>query len=188
MVAKTEPRADAGAPRGPDGDIRARTPYVLSVHPFVSLARRTASVLALILLDLCGLTLGVYAALVLREVYYGHTPVLWGVLWRYEGDWLPFLTLVTVLVFWQAGLYAPREHRAGIGRIVGSVIVVALVTIAFGVGTGALDFSTYGFFPTAIVPKSLKPRIAAGVEVAAVMISIGCMPASAIATISRNSK
>jgi exopolysaccharide biosynthesis polyprenyl glycosylphosphotransferase len=150
-VTRSAPPADRSASRRAEGDIRARTPYVFSPQPFVALARRAASVSVLIALDLCGLALGVYAALVARELYYGHTPPLWGVLWRYEADWLPFLALVTVLVFWQANLYAPRDRRAGVGRIVGSVIVVAVVTIAFGVGTGVLDFSTYGFFPTAIV-------------------------------------
>ena len=29
--------------------------------------------------------------------------------------WLPFLVLVTVLVFWRGGLYAPREQRGGAG-------------------------------------------------------------------------
>ena len=40
--------------------------------------------------------------------------------------------LVTVLVFWQAGLYAQRERRAGFGRIVSSLVVVALLVLAFG--------------------------------------------------------
>jgi exopolysaccharide biosynthesis polyprenyl glycosylphosphotransferase len=150
-VTRPAPPADRRAPRRAEGDIRARTPYAFSPRPFVALARRGASVAALVALDVCGLALGVYGALVARELYYGHTPPLWGVLWRYQADWLPFLALVTVLVFWQAGLYAPRDRRAGVGRLIGSLILVAVVTIAFGVGTGVLDFSTYGFFPTAVV-------------------------------------
>src|SRR6185437_7967148 len=55
-----------------------------------------------------------------------------------EGKWLPFVALVTVLVFWQAGLYADRERRAGFGRIVSSLIVVALLVLAFGI-TVVLD-------------------------------------------------
>ncbi len=121
----------------------------------MAFARRAASVAALIVLDISGVTLGVYAALALREIYYGHTPPLWGVLWRYEGDWLPFLSLVTVLVFWQGGLYGPRDRRPGVGRIIGSVGLVTVVTVAFGIGTGVLSFSTYGFFPTAFVLTAL---------------------------------
>ncbi|MDQ3893916.1 MAG: sugar transferase [Actinomycetota bacterium] len=150
VAERRAPQPDHGlAPSA--GDIRSARPYLLSSGPVLSLARRAASVVALVVLDVSALTLGVYAALTLRELWYGRTPPLWGVLWRYEGDWLPFLALVTVLVFWQAGLYARREQRAGAGRIVGSVVVVALLTVAFGVGTGELDFSTYGFFPTAVV-------------------------------------
>ena len=101
------------------------------------------------MLDLSGLALGVYAALVVRELYYGG-PVLWGFIWRVETDWLPFLTLVTVLVFSQAELYAGREHRPGFGRILSSLVLVALITLAFGLGTGH-QFSTYGLTPTAVV-------------------------------------
>src|SRR5262249_50295527 len=62
--------------------------------------------------------------------------------------------LVTVLVFWQAGLYAPREQRAGFGRVVSSLIIVALLTFAFGIGTGH-KFSTFGLIPTATVFAAL---------------------------------
>ena len=62
----------------------------------------------LVLIDLAGLAFGIYTALVLRDIYRGNDPPLWGVLWRQVTDWLPFLAVVTVLVFWQAGLYAPQ--------------------------------------------------------------------------------
>jgi exopolysaccharide biosynthesis polyprenyl glycosylphosphotransferase len=113
-------------------------------------ARRLASITVLVCLDLAGLVLGLYAALVARELYYGREPVLWGVLWRVETDWLPFLTLVTVLVFSQAHLYDERERRPGFGRVLSSLILGALITLAFAVGTGH-EFSTYGLAPTAVV-------------------------------------
>ena len=134
----------------PVGDIRSSRPYLLSEGPLRSAARRVASVGSLVLLDLSGLALGLYGALALRELYHGNTPILWGVLWRAEASFLPFLTLVTFLVFWQAGLYAPRELRTGFGRIVSSLVIVALLTLAFGVGTGH-DFGTFAIFPTALV-------------------------------------
>ena len=40
--------------------------------------------------------------------------LLWGVLWRIETDWLPFLLLITVLVFAQAGLYARAGAATGL--------------------------------------------------------------------------
>ena len=135
----------------PAGDIRSARPYILSRTPIRAFVRRAASIASLIFLDFCGIALGVYAALVLRELYYGHTPLLWGVLWKYEARWLPFLTLVTVLVFWRAGLYGERELRGGVGRILSSLVVVTLLTVAFGVGSGQLDFTTFAFFPTAVL-------------------------------------
>jgi len=57
---------------------------------------------------------------------------------------------VTVLVFSQAHLYDERERRPGFGRVLSSLILVALITLAFAIGTGH-RFSTYGLAPTAVV-------------------------------------
>jgi exopolysaccharide biosynthesis polyprenyl glycosylphosphotransferase len=136
------------------GDIRSSRPYFLSAHPIGAAARRLASIASLIALDLIGLTLGVYCALALRDFVYGDGTPLWGVLWKAETDWLPFLTLVTVLVFSQAGLYAERERRPGFGRVVGSLVLVGVITMIFALGTGH-RFSTYGLAPTAIIFSSI---------------------------------
>ena len=130
----------------PAGDIRRARPLA----PLRSLLRRAASVVALVTLDLTGLALGLYAALAVRELYYGKTP-LWGLLWEPMREWLPFLTLITVLVFWQAGLYAHRERRAGVGRVLSSLILVAALTLAFAIGSGHQGFNTFGLAPTAVV-------------------------------------
>jgi exopolysaccharide biosynthesis polyprenyl glycosylphosphotransferase len=130
-------------------DIRATRPYLLSPTPLRALARRAASVLALACLDVIGLTLGLYGALALREYYNGRTP-LWGLLWEAPQDWLPFVVLVTLLVFWRAGLYAPRERRAGIGSVVSSLLLVTILTAGFAIVSGH-DFATYAFAPTAFV-------------------------------------
>ena len=146
------PEPSAVAPESPRevGDIRRSKPYVLARAPRRWFLLRAASVCVLIFLDLCGLALALYGALALREVYYGNTPILWGVLWDAEGEWLPFVALITVLVFSQARLYASRERRSGFGRVVSSLLVVALLTFAFGLGTGH-EFSTFGLIPTTLV-------------------------------------
>ena len=95
-------------------DIRSGVPFFLTRSQLAAAGRRLASIAALVCIDLAGLVIGVYAALVARDLYYGRTPILWGVLWRVETDWLPFLTLITVLVFSQAGLYEERGRRAGL--------------------------------------------------------------------------
>jgi len=132
-------------------DIRFSQPYLLARSPVRSFVRRLASISTLVFIDLAGLAFGIYAALVLRDLYRGNSPPLWGVLWRQVTDWLPFIAVVAVLVFWQAGLYAPRERRTGFGRVVSALTAVLVITVAFGVGIGKLEFRTFGFFPTALV-------------------------------------
>jgi exopolysaccharide biosynthesis polyprenyl glycosylphosphotransferase len=132
------------------GDIRASTPSVRLTNA----GRRVGSIVSLIVLDMVGIVLGVYGALALRDLVYGNHVPLWGFLWNAETDWLPFLTVITVLVFWQAGLYAERERRAGFGRIVSSLVLVAAITMIFALGTGH-RFGTYGLAPTAVVLTSI---------------------------------
>ena len=131
-------------------DIRSGKAFFLSRRQLATAGRRLSSIAVLMCLDVAGIVLGLYAALVVRELYYGRTDLLWGFLWRVETDWLPFLVLITVLVFAQAGLYAEREQRPGFGRVLSSLVVVALITLAFGLGTGH-QFATYGLAPTAVV-------------------------------------
>jgi exopolysaccharide biosynthesis polyprenyl glycosylphosphotransferase len=138
-------------------DIRAAKPYPFARRSFRQLVLRFGSATALAALDLTALGLGLYAALVLRELYYGTAPadILWSFLWTdTEASYLPFSALVLVLVFWQAGLYASRERRAGFGRIVSSLVIVALLVLAFGLGTGH-PFSTFGLIPTTLLLTAL---------------------------------
>ena len=109
-----------------------------------------ASTAALVGCDLGGLIAGVFSALALRELFHGATPIRWSTIWSTETDWLPFLALVMVLVFSRAGLYGPRERRAGFGSLLGSLTLVGVLTVAFAVGAGH-EFNTYGAIPTAIV-------------------------------------
>ena len=157
MSGKVAPPAETSpaTPARSDRDVRASRVYVLSRAPFVSLVRRALSVAALVVLDVAGLALGIYLALVIRQVVTGDGDVLWGLLWR-EGpaEWLKFAAPVTVLVFAQAGLYRQRELRPGAGRILACLIVVALIVLAFGLGTG-YDFSTSGLIPTSVVVSSV---------------------------------
>ena len=134
----------------PGGDIRAARPSVFLERPLRTVLRRVLSIAALASLDVSGLALGVYAALALREYYYGQTP-LWGLLWEGPREWMPFLALITVLVFWRAGLYGEREHRAGgVGRILASLTLVGVLAVGFALASGH-EFGTYGFAPTAVV-------------------------------------
>jgi exopolysaccharide biosynthesis polyprenyl glycosylphosphotransferase len=139
---------------GEPGDIRRSRVYVFSRGPVFALVRRAISVAALVAADIAGLALGVYLALVLRSFVYGDT-IYWSLLWKTgPADWLPFLAPITVIVFLQAGLYAPRERRAGSGRILAALVLVALIVLAFGLGTD-YDFTTTGLIPTAVVASTI---------------------------------
>jgi exopolysaccharide biosynthesis polyprenyl glycosylphosphotransferase len=152
VTAEAEAEAGVGRPavEAPARDIRQVRPYLLAPRPLRAIARRLASVAILVGLDLAGLTLGLYLTFVVRWIYYEHELPLWGVPWRAETHWLPFLALVMVLVFWHNGLYAEREFRAGGGRIVSSLALVLVLSLAFAIGTGH-DFTTFGLAPTAFV-------------------------------------
>lgn len=116
--------------------------------------RRGLSVVALVALDVVGLALGIYVALVARQVVRGEE-IFWGLLWR-DGvaEWLKWAAPITILVFAQAGFYRERERRPGSGRIVASLIVVALIVLAFGLGTG-YEFTTTGLIPTSVVAAAV---------------------------------
>ena len=129
-------------------DVRAARPVFLQRGWRRATVKRLASVAALVALDIGGLALGLYLALVVRELVFNGTDIFWGLLWEGPETWLPFLAPVTALVFWQAGLYAPRERRPGPGTVVASLGLVALIVLAFGLGTD-YEFSTYGIIPTA---------------------------------------
>jgi exopolysaccharide biosynthesis polyprenyl glycosylphosphotransferase len=131
-------------------DVRSTRPYILTPTTIKTVARRMASVLALATIDIGGLVLGLYAALALRSLLFDPKPILWGLLWNHETDWLAFLILLLVLVFWQAGLYAPRELREGTGRVVPSVLLVAALSLAFAIGTGQ-HFTTFGLYVVAAI-------------------------------------
>jgi exopolysaccharide biosynthesis polyprenyl glycosylphosphotransferase len=146
----TKPVVPAEETPVPVEDIRSARPYLFSRATLVAVLRRLASVAALVTLDLAGLVLGLFVALTLRELYLGQWPPLWGIVWETETEWLPFLTVVMVLVFWVGGLYRRREARAGLGQIVSSLVLVGVITLAFGLGTG-YHFTTYGLTPTALV-------------------------------------
>jgi exopolysaccharide biosynthesis polyprenyl glycosylphosphotransferase len=129
----------------PPEDVRAAKPYLLSRAPLKTLVRRLVSIATLVLIDIGGLVIGLYAGLALRAALFDPKPVLWGFLWDQETKWLPFLLLLLVLVFWRAGLYAPRELREGAGRVFPSVFLVALLSLAFAIGTGQ-HFTTFGLY------------------------------------------
>jgi exopolysaccharide biosynthesis polyprenyl glycosylphosphotransferase len=148
QLGESEPEAIRSP--APVEDIRSTRPALLSAPQLRALFRRLLSILALLVLDVGGLALGLYVALILRALYWNEHPILWGLPWKAEAKWLPFLALVTALVFWRARLYAARETRGGVGQIISSLLLVTAITLAFAVGT-KYHHATYGLYPTAFV-------------------------------------
>jgi exopolysaccharide biosynthesis polyprenyl glycosylphosphotransferase len=135
----------AGRPAPLVEDARSGHPYLLSRSPLKTLARRAFSIVSLVAIDISGLVLGLYLALALRALVFDPKPILWNLLWDHETEWLPFLILVLVLVFWRNRLYGRRELREGAGRIVPSVLLVSALALAFAIGTGQ-QFTTFGLY------------------------------------------
>ncbi|MGZ4360079.1 MAG: sugar transferase [Gaiellaceae bacterium] len=148
--------SDDPAPRTPPAsDIRSGRPAVLGSRPLLGLARRSASIAALIVVDLIGLALGLYIALVLQELWHGHIPPLWGTLWDGVVTYMEFLAPLMVFVFWRVHLYAARERRAGIGQVLSSAILVCLFALAYVLGSGHEGFTTFGIFPAGVVMTTI---------------------------------
>jgi exopolysaccharide biosynthesis polyprenyl glycosylphosphotransferase len=104
------------------------------------------SALVLVLLDLTGVTLALYAALVLRNAYRGEQ-VLFGLPWAAVSTWLQFIALVLVLVFARAGLYRQREARPGADAVIRSLALVTLITAFYAIAVAGMTFhSFYGIF------------------------------------------
>jgi len=131
-------------------DVRSSRPYLLRRSPLEAFARRAASVFVLVLIDIVGLTIGLYVAIAIRALVRDPKPVLWNLLWNQESDWLPFLVLLLLLVFWRNHLYGPRELREGAGKVVSSVVLVTALALAFAIGTDQ-HFATFGLYAVAVI-------------------------------------
>jgi exopolysaccharide biosynthesis polyprenyl glycosylphosphotransferase len=125
-----------------DRDMRSRPPGLSFVLRLV-VARKLARVFSLLALDLLGVSLAIFTALVLKAAVVGHvqlSPAL-----HEARRILAFAYLVTALLFARSGLYAERAQRPGLSRIVGSLFEVAGVALVFAVISGE-HFSSYYIF------------------------------------------
>src|SRR6266702_8418071 len=78
----TKPAVEAERGPGPVEDIRSARPYLLSRRTLLGFLRRLASITTLAALDVGGLILGLYVALIIRALYLGQFPPRWGLIWR----------------------------------------------------------------------------------------------------------
>ena len=126
-----------------DHDMRRKRPPALSFLLRMATARRAARVLSLLALDFIGVALAIFSALLLKAAVHDDvqlTPAL------HETERiLPFVYLLTALLFARSGLYAERAQRPGLSRIVGSLFQVTFVALLFAVVSGE-HFSSYYLF------------------------------------------
>jgi exopolysaccharide biosynthesis polyprenyl glycosylphosphotransferase len=110
----------------------------------MSRLRRAFSIACLIVIDVIGVTLALYIALVSKQVY-RNAPIAWALLWQEATDVLPFIVLIVGLVFAKNGLYRSRESRPGGSAIVASLAFSTLIVALFALVTGR-EFNSYATF------------------------------------------
>jgi len=124
--------------------VRQKRPPVLSLLLRISTARRAAGVLSLLALDFAGVALAIYTALVLKGAVLGEANFSERAM-NETRHILAFVYLVTALLFARSGLYAERNQRPGLTRIVACLFQVTLVAILFALVSGE-EFSSYYIF------------------------------------------
>jgi exopolysaccharide biosynthesis polyprenyl glycosylphosphotransferase len=106
--------------------------------------RRLARVVSLLALDFACLYAALFTALALKAVVHHKFAV--GNTLHTTRHFLPFVYLVTALLFARSGLYAERAARPGLTRIVASLFTVAFVALLFALVNGDHFSSFYIFY------------------------------------------
>jgi exopolysaccharide biosynthesis polyprenyl glycosylphosphotransferase len=127
----------------PDRDMRAKRPPALSFLLRMDTLRRITRVLVLLVLDFAGLALAIFTALALKAAVRGRLDV--SLAYQQTRHFVAFSYLVMVLLFARSGLYASRNERPGLTRIIASLFQVAVVALIFAVVSGE-QFSSYYIF------------------------------------------
>jgi exopolysaccharide biosynthesis polyprenyl glycosylphosphotransferase len=140
-VANTIPVA--GEPIDVTRDVRARKPRLLAALHSARAPQRLARVVSLLALDFAAIWAAIFTALALKELVRG--TFVFERVSSQTWDYLPFVFLVTALLFARSDLYSRREARPGLVGIVSGLFQVALVSVIFALANG-LDFQSYYIF------------------------------------------
>ena len=126
--------------------MRRKRPPALAFILRMDTLRRLARVVSLLALDFAGLFLAIFTALCIKAWGLGalHGEAVDAALQQTE-HLISFAFLVCALLFARSGLYAGREQRPGLTRIVGGLFQTTVVAAAFAVVNG-LHFQSYYIF------------------------------------------
>ena len=126
----------------PERDVRAGKPVLSGILRF-DLFRATVRVLTLAGLDLLGLFLAIYTALVVKTALVSPSQV--DQMWGQAKDYFPLGALVMLLLFARSGLYRERAQRPGFTKVTASLFQVTLVVLVYAIVEGE-DFQSYYIF------------------------------------------
>jgi exopolysaccharide biosynthesis polyprenyl glycosylphosphotransferase len=128
----------------PDRDVRAGKPLLLQGVLRFETLRALARVTTLALLDLAGLFLAIYTALVVKTAIVA--PDQLGQMWEQAQEYAPLAGLVMLLLFARSGLYRDRGQRPGFSRVIASLFQVTLVVLIYAEIEGEPFQSYYIFY------------------------------------------
>jgi exopolysaccharide biosynthesis polyprenyl glycosylphosphotransferase len=128
----------------PDRDVRAVKPVLLGGVLRFDTVRALARVTTLAALDLAGLFLAIYTALVVKAAI--QAPEQLGQMWGQAQEYAPLAGLVMLLLFARSGLYRDRGQRPGFSRVIASLFQVTLVVLIYAEIEGEPFQSYYIFY------------------------------------------
>jgi exopolysaccharide biosynthesis polyprenyl glycosylphosphotransferase len=128
----------------PDRDVRAGKPLLLSSVLRFDTLRALSRVTTLVALDLVGLFLAIYTALVVKTALVA--PEQLGQMFDQAKEYFPLAALVMLLLFARSGLYRDRAQRPGFTRVIASLFQVTLVVLIYAEIQGEAFQSYYIFY------------------------------------------
>jgi exopolysaccharide biosynthesis polyprenyl glycosylphosphotransferase len=127
----------------PERDVRATRPAFLRGILRYETLRRGARVLALGALDVAGLFLAIWTALVIKTLVVA--PEHLDRTFSQAKDVAPLACLVMLLLFARSGLYRERTQRPGFATVISSLFQVTIVSLVYAEIEGG-HFSSYYIF------------------------------------------
>jgi len=127
----------------PERDVRAGKPVLSGVLRY-DLLRACARIATLATLDLVGLFLAIYTALVVKTAIVN--PDQLGQMWAQAKEYAPLGGLVMLLLFARSGLYRERAQRPGFSKVIAGLFQVTLVVLIYAEIEGERFQSYYIFY------------------------------------------